>query len=363
MRDPNSDEDAAINDPLRRLGQAAEDVFESERERFDKSTRDKKLIISVFGGVNAGKSMMVNALMGRKLADVKPIAGWTREVSLFKLPDNDAVFIADTPGMQDVNESVSRRAEEFVEKESDVVLYFINAAVGVTRHERDAHAKLRAAGFCTIVVVNKIDTLDVDERGVAISDIRQKLAIENSSGLFAASAKTGEGVGELRDAIAELLTKSGKDLLFARAVKDKDRIVDAWITRAAVAASAIGLIPIPGSDTLPLTALQVGLLLKIAHTYEVEVTKSDIVPFITEIAAGRLGKMIFTTVLKGLGWLLGPPGAGIAATAAATIAGTMTYGIGKAGQAFYRSGMKASIPDLAPVFEAATKSYLTTKSR
>lgn len=359
----SGENDGFFDETLRRLASGAGGVFDSEAARFEASQRGKKLVISVLGNVNAGKSKMINALTGMHLADVKPVAGWTKHVSLYPLPGNEAVLIADTPGLQDVDANVSQRAEEFVEKDSDVVLFFVNAAVGVTALEQQTYTRLRAAGCPVVVVVNKIDAVDEDERGVALGDIREKLKISAAEFVYPTSAKTGEGIDELRGAIFDLLAASGKDLLFARAVKDKDQIVDRWITTAAASAAAIGLLPIPGADTVPLTALQVALCLKIAHAYEVTVSKADILPFITEIAAGRLGKMIFSTVLKGLGWMAGPVGAALAAAAAAAVAGSMTYGIGMAAKTWYRSGMKTPFNELGEVFEGAADRYKKSKVR
>jgi len=69
----------------------------------------------------------INALTGIKYTDVKARAGWTKEVSLYEL--KKGVFIADTPGLFDIDESVSQKASDFVENNSDIILFFLNAAV------------------------------------------------------------------------------------------------------------------------------------------------------------------------------------------------------------------------------------------
>lgn len=341
----------------------AGEAFDAEKAKLDQRLKGERVIISLVGNVNAGKSKTVNAITGRPYADVKPVAGWTKRVALYPLPGFPAVCIADTPGLEDVNEEVSARTDEFVEKDADVVLFFVQATVGVTRLEREAFLRLRAMKRPVLAIVNKVDLPDAVDLPVILADCREKLGLVGPDDvLYAVSAKTGDGIPELTTAIAQLLARSGKDIIFARVARHKDRVVQEWVAVSSAAAFVLGVVPIPGSDTVPLTALQVALMVRIAYAYEVEVTRKDVLPLITNVAAGTVGKAIFRTALKALGWLGGPVGAFMTSTVAGVIAGSMTYGLGKAAQAYYRTGMSKSFEELHHVFVEGAEEYRRFKS-
>ena len=84
--------------------EAFERAYDEKHAEFEKISKEK-LVISLIGSVNAGKSQTINALTGIKYTEVKARAGWTKDISLFEL--TKGVFIADTPGLHDIDESVS----------------------------------------------------------------------------------------------------------------------------------------------------------------------------------------------------------------------------------------------------------------
>src|SRR5690606_18411022 len=102
--------------------------------------------------------------------EVKARAGWTKEVSLYELHKN--IFIADTPGLFDINADVSKKASDFVANSADIVLYFINAGVGVTQHEKNAFNDIMTLGKPALIVLNKIDTLEKNEVTDVINQIK-----------------------------------------------------------------------------------------------------------------------------------------------------------------------------------------------
>lgn len=333
---------------------AFEKAYDEKNVEFSKISKEK-LIISLIGSVNAGKSKTLNTLTGVKYADVKARAGWTKEISLYEL--KKGVFIADTPGLHDINESVSKKASDFVEKNSDIILFFLNAAVGVTKHEQDAFKEVSLLGKEVVVVLNKIDALDEDEIVDVIEQTEEELGVIP----VAISAKNGTGVNNLHDKIIKILEEKGKELLFLKISRYKEETVAKWINVAAITAAGIGAIPVPGADIVPLTTLQVGLAMKIAYIYDIEVSKGDVMHLVASTVTGSIGKQIVRwaiTALKATGWI---PGAQIlevaAAGIAATVASSLTYGFGWACNEYYKSGMTMDLGEVGEIFEKSYKEY------
>lgn len=334
--------------------EAFKKAFDEKHSEFERISKEK-LIISLLGSVNAGKSKTINALTGIKYAEVKARAGWTKEISLYEL--KEGVFIADTPGLHDINEDVSKKASEYIEESSDVVLFFLNAAVGITKYEKEAFNKVDNLNKEVLVVLNKIDALDEDEVQDAVEHIREELRVDP----IAISAKTGAGVNDLNSAIIKILETKGKELIFLKVSRYKERTVAKWINGAAVAAAGIGAIPVPGSDIVPLTALQVGLAMKIAYIYEIKSSKNDIMNLVASTVTGTIGRQVVrwaVTALKAVGWI---PGAEIvevgASLIAASVAGSLTYGFGQACNAYYKSGMTMDLGQVGNIFKKYYEQY------
>jgi len=342
------------------LREAVEEVFEEEKRKIDEQL-SMELIISMFGNVNSGKSSLINAMTGFKYTDVKPIPGWTKEVSLYPFPGFSNVLIADTPGLEDVNEEVAQKAEEYIQENTDIVLFVLNASVGLTRPEKDAFENLREQDYELVVILNKIDVVEQEEKEDLINYVKNTLNLDMVIPFCPTSAKTGEGIEDLIEVITDVLKEKGKDLLFAKIVKPKDRIVDNWITGATISAFGIGAIPIPGSDIIPLTALQVGLIIKIARTYGVDLAEKDAKWFISQVAVGKVARTVYRQAIKFIGDLLfGTVAAPIvSALIAGGIAAGTTYGIGKAAKAYYRSGAKIPLEDAVQIYK---ESYETLKN-
>jgi GTP-binding protein Era len=337
---------------------AFEKAYDEKHKEFDKISNEK-LIISLIGSVNSGKSKTINALTGIKYTEVKARAGWTKEIALYEL--KKGVFIADTPGLFDINESVSKKASEYVESNSDMILFFLNAAVGVTKHEKDAYSEISKLNKETIVVLNKIDALEPDEITDVINQTKEEL------GIFPVpiSSKTGVGIDLLNSEIVKILETKGKELLFLKVSKHKEKSVKNWINGAAITAAGIGAIPIPGADIIPLTTLQVGLAMKIAFIYEIKPSKNDVMKLVASTVTGSIGKNIARwsiTALKAAGWIPGAQLLEVAISAiAASVAASLTYGFGWACNSYYKSGMTIDLGEVGEIFQSAYEEHKNKK--
>lgn len=329
-------------------------AYDEKHAEFEKISREK-LIISLVGGVNVGKSKTINALTGKKYAKVKPVPGSTKEISLYEL--KTGVFIADTPGLHDINENVSKKASDYVEENSDLILFFLNATTGVTKHEKDAFNEVVRLNKETIVVLNKIDALHKNDIEDMINDVKEKLGVTP----IPISARDNINIKGLNAEIVKILKDKGKELLFLKVSRYKEKIVAKWIYGAAVTAAGIGAIPVPGSDIVPLTTLQVGLAMKIAYIYDIKPTKNDVMTLVASTVTGTVGKQLVRlgiTALKAAGWIPGGQLLEAAVCAiAATIAASLTYGFGWACNAYYKSGMTIDLGEVEKVFKSSYKEY------
>jgi GTP-binding protein Era len=346
------------------LEKGYEKVFKEEEEKFENILKSK-LVISLIGDVNVGKSETINALTGRRLSEVGPYAGLTKTVSLHKFSEN--VVIADTPGLDDINTEMSKRTKDFVDKDADIIIFFMNAAVGASKNSIDTFHSLKKLNKPIIIVLNKIDIwyesetlVDKDDYETVINQIEK----ETNQKVIPISAKKRINIKNLNNEITSLLESSNKDILFLKVSKYKEDQVKVWINGATVAAFGVGAIPIPGSDIIPLTALQVSLALKIAYIYNCEVNKEDVMSLLASTVTGNAGKQLFKLALqalKALGWLGGPLGAGAVAFLAGVIAGSITYGFGWACNAYYKSGKTIDLESLGEIYKVMYQQYFNDK--
>lgn len=328
--------------------------YDEKHEEFEKIT-NQKLIISLIGSVNAGKSSTINALTGKNYTEVKARAGWTKDVSIYEL--SKGVYIADTPGLFDIDSDVSKKASDFVENTADIILYFINAASGMTAHEKKAFQEIDKLGKPVILVLNKIDALDPNERVDVLNQIREEVGYS----AIAISSKTGEGVQQLHSEIAKTLETIGKELLFLKVSKYKEQSVKKLINIATAAAAAVGALPIPGADIVALTGIQTTLALKIAYIYDFEPSKQDVMKIVASTVTGSVGKQISRwaiTALKAAGWIPGAQFVEIATMAVASaVAASMTFAFGWACNKYYQSGMEINLDDLSKMFDNLYKKH------
>ena len=335
-----------------------DESFAEESEKFEE-IKKKKLIIALYGSVNSGKSSTINALIDQPLASVKAVAGHTDEIRLYKFTKDENVWIADNPGLDDINEENSAQAKEFIEEGADIILFFFNAGVGASKSTVDAYEELQGLDKPIIAILNKIDVFHNNEQEEMEQDIKEKTGAK----VVPISAYDKRGIDVLHQRIMEILKSEGKELLYLKVSKFKDEEVDKWITGAAISAAGVGAIPIPGADIIPLTTLQVGLAMKIAFIYERKVTKKDVLQLVAATVTGTIGRQIYRggiTLLKAAGLIAVPVAVAVMAVAAA-VAASVTYGFGHACKAYYKSGMTLELNVAGDIFRNMAKQYYNQK--
>ena len=166
--------------------------------------------VAVIGKPNAGKSSLINRILGEERVIVSETAGTTRDAidSRFENEQGAFVFI-DTAGIRrkaKVEEAVERysvlRAAMAVER-SDVCLILIDAAEGVTEQDTKVAGMAHEAGKASIIVVNKWDLIEKDSKTMENMrrDVRNALAFMTYAPILFLSAKTGQRVNKLFAAI------------------------------------------------------------------------------------------------------------------------------------------------------------------
>ena len=156
-----------------------------------------RIHIGFFGCRNAGKSSIVNAVTGQELSIVSDTKGTTTDPvqKAMELLPLGPVVIIDTPGYDDEGELGRlrvRRTRQILNK-TDVAVLVIDAAVGMRACDRELLELFRAKDIPHCVVCNKCDLAPAGTDGLRVS------------------ARTGEGVEQLKQTIARLARSEGAE--------------------------------------------------------------------------------------------------------------------------------------------------------
>jgi len=106
-------------------------------------------------------------------------------------------------------------------------------------------------------------------------------------------------------------------------------------------------VPIPGADFIPLTTLQVGLMVKLSALYDKPVSKDKAKEMVIATVVGNVGKTIFRQIVKFI------PAAGT--VAGASVAGAMTISLGYAVKYAYEHDLDLDAKALKPLYERFLK--------
>ena len=171
---------------------------------------DEAIHVAVIGKPNAGKSSLINKILGEERVIVSNVAGTTRDAidSRFENEHGSFVFI-DTAGIRKkskVEESIEKysvlRSTMAIER-SDVCLIMIDATEGVTEQDTKVAGLAHDAGKACIIVVNKWDLVEKDGKTMdrMREEVRQALAYMTYAPILFISAKTGQRVDRLFELI------------------------------------------------------------------------------------------------------------------------------------------------------------------
>ncbi len=198
-------------------GDLLDEVLSAIPEKPDEDEDDDAIKVAVIGKPNAGKSSIINRILGAERLIVSDIAGTTRDAVDTQLKNEYGYFnFIDTAGIRR-NSKIEDRIEHFsvlrahmaVER-ADVCLIMIDATEGITDQDTKIAGIAHDAGKASIIVVNKWDLVEKDNNTVNefTAKIRQELAYMQYAPILFVSAMTGQRVTKLFEQICYVYNQS-----------------------------------------------------------------------------------------------------------------------------------------------------------
>lgn len=162
--------------------------------------------VAIVGRPNVGKSTLLNALVGTKVAIVSPKPQTTRNrvVGIRTLPEAQAVFV-DTPGIHDARSQLNRRMVDVARQalaEADVVLLVLDAHAGIGGGDRELIAALAPLATPVVVALNKVDRVAKPSLLPMLAKLGEQLPGRD---VIPISARSGDGVPAVLKTVTALL--------------------------------------------------------------------------------------------------------------------------------------------------------------
>src|SRR5919199_2446041 len=166
----------------------------------------KSGFVAVAGRPNVGKSTLVNALCGGKVAIVSDKPQTTRNrISGIVNADDYQLVLTDLPGFQRPRDPLTERMQRTVDRsfeDVDAILFVLSARERIGAGDRFIAGRVFALERPVVIALNKVDRLKPGHIATQMQTASQLGAFH---ALHPVSAKTGDGVGELREELISLL--------------------------------------------------------------------------------------------------------------------------------------------------------------
>ena len=198
-------------------GDLLDEVLKDLPENIGGDEEDDSIKVAVIGKPNAGKSSIINKIMGQNRLIVSDIAGTTRDaVDTQVVIDGQKYTFIDTAGIRrqsKINDKIEKysvlRAHMAVER-ADVCLIMIDAGTGITEQDEKIAGIAHEAGKASIIVVNKWDSIEKDTYTTNRFNekIRTSLAYMPYAPIAYVSALTGQRINTLFEQIKQVYAQS-----------------------------------------------------------------------------------------------------------------------------------------------------------
>ena len=169
--------------------------------------------IAFFGRRNAGKSSLVNRFTSQELSIVSDVAGTTTDPvrKTMELLPLGPVVIIDTPGIDDEGQLGSQRIERSIRvlDETDIAILVVDGSIGIADDEKQLISAFKARKIPYLVVMNKSDLgmAEVPEDAMVVSALK------------------GEGIEELKEKVAVIISQRKSRPLVSDLVEEGDLVV------------------------------------------------------------------------------------------------------------------------------------------
>ena len=192
------------------IGDLLDEIYYKLPPKAEEDEDENKIKVALIGKPNAGKSSLLNKILGEERSIVSDVAGTTRDAidSEFSNEFGNYIFI-DTAGIRrksKVNESIEKfsimRTLLAIES-SDVCIVLIDASEGVTDQDAKVLGEAHEAGKGIIIAVNKWDLVEKDNHTLETfkKEVYNKLSYAQYAPMIFISAKTGQRVNKLFEMI------------------------------------------------------------------------------------------------------------------------------------------------------------------
>ena len=162
--------------------------------------------VALAGRPNAGKSTLVNQIVGDKVAIVSDKPQTTRrEIRGVATGDDWQLVLVDLPGVQRPRDALTERMQRQVERalaDADAALFVLNGEQEIGPGDRFIAEALKRSGVPAVTVLNKVDRLDRARTLRALTDAAR---LEVQGELFPISATSGAGVGPVVEQLVSLV--------------------------------------------------------------------------------------------------------------------------------------------------------------
>jgi GTP-binding protein Era len=189
-------------------------------------------LVAVVGAPNAGKSTLVNALVGQKVAIVSPKAQTTRtRIMGIAIAGEAQILLLDTPGIFEPRRRLDRAMVAAAwggTQDADLIALVVDAEAGFSRRIEAMLDRLKERSEAKILVLNKVDLVKKDVLLTLAAQLNQRLDFEDS---YMVSAATGDGVADLKQALAARVPEGPWHFPEDQVSDATDRMLAAEVTR------------------------------------------------------------------------------------------------------------------------------------
>ncbi|MDB9519352.1 GTP-binding protein [Roseofilum reptotaenium CS-1145] len=281
---------------------AREALLERSRQ-IESNLQGRNVRVVVFGTGSSGKTSVINGLLGQMVGQVQPTIGTTQEGQTYHLPLrglNREILITDTPGILEIGEEGSDRAQiaRQLATQADLLLFVVDN--DLRQSEYQPLQALAQIGKRSLLVFNKTDLYTDEDRERILSRLQQRVqGLMSSSDVLAIAANPQAAVLPSGDLVvpdlvifplirrlAAVLRAEGEDLVADNILMqasalgdDARRILDTQRKRQAdktveqfqwIGAGAIAVTPLPVVDLLATAAVNAQMVVELGRIYGCE---------------------------------------------------------------------------------------------